>query len=358
MLRAVEAMTWTIAILFLLIGLVAGWLLRRGRRQPGLLILEEMFAQKVRQAEKERDQSVRELSANRVEMRTFADRFAALDRRIAAADAELEDSRKARALAEAGMERLETDLDALRVDLGESRRREHQALAECALAFEERGREARARSTAEEELRALRAESAESARRLEGVGGERSALASTLDERSRELDGSRNEGARLLRERDEARSRIARLEQELSALPGVQHDLGDVRAELGDARAALEQHARSLKLREEELAAARARIGELEVLPGTLSALRTQIGEREEEHGARERELERVWRERSALELAARDAELATERRRGEERLAQLEALGLELERTRARVRELASAGETHTLEALSLIHI
>src|SRR5262245_59794603 len=97
------AMNW-IAILCLLIGLLAGWLLRRGRRQPGLLILEEMFAQKVRQADKERDQSVRELSTNRVEMRTFADRFEALDRRIAAADAELEDERKGGALAEAERE--------------------------------------------------------------------------------------------------------------------------------------------------------------------------------------------------------------------------------------------------------------
>src|SRR5262249_27674952 len=148
------AMNWTITILFLLIGLVAGWILRRGRRQPGLLILEEMYAQKVRLAEKERDQALRELETKRAEVRAVAERFEPLERRIGDADAELEDSRKARVQTEKRAERLEDELASVRGDLEQARRTEHQALAECALAFEERAREARARVVVEEELRA------------------------------------------------------------------------------------------------------------------------------------------------------------------------------------------------------------
>jgi len=78
-------MNWMIAILCLLAGLVAGWLLRRGPRSPGLLVMEEMFARKLRTAEKDRDQALRTLAANQSEMQTFAERFSALDARIAAA---------------------------------------------------------------------------------------------------------------------------------------------------------------------------------------------------------------------------------------------------------------------------------
>src|SRR5262245_3734442 len=102
-------MNWMLLIAFLA-GVAAAWLLRRGIRTPSARLIEEVYGRKVRFAEQEREQAIRELNANRVEMSTFDERFAALDKRIAGLSAELESARTALAKAGERTERQEAEL--------------------------------------------------------------------------------------------------------------------------------------------------------------------------------------------------------------------------------------------------------
>ena len=152
-------MIWT--ILSFLAGVAVAWVLRRSMRTPSARMIEEVYGRKVRFAEQEREQAVRELNANRVEMSTFDERFKALDKRIEGLSGELERAQKGAAASREEAAHATAALAAHTHEVGDSRRTQMLAVLECAAALEEREQAEQARIAAEDEARARRAEAAE-----------------------------------------------------------------------------------------------------------------------------------------------------------------------------------------------------
>lgn len=327
----------------LIVGVVLGWYLGSARQSGATRLLDELYMRKVRLAESDREQAVKTLNQNLLQMATFDERFAALHAEIEKAVGERESARAAQSSAEEQAARRTSESDALRDALARATQFADEALHESSQAAKEREAAAASAEVACTQTEVLEREVSELTAQLRASGAANAALREDMESANRRLDRAAALHAEQMQQIEIAGGDLEQARQKIANLEPLEPVVEQLRAELAlrDQRLAIAEAA---------VATLGARNLELEPHSERLRAATDQIATTREQAVRRESELEQVWRDRLDAERAARANDTNTMLAR----IAELAPLEPQVRDLDARVVQLSRDAEAAQAELTS----
>jgi predicted flap endonuclease-1-like 5' DNA nuclease len=315
------------------LGAALGWLVRNSTDSTRTRVLEELYSRKLRLAEQLRDEAIKSLNANRVEMAGYAARFEALDTEIGGLREALVRTETAHAAAAEELAHRNGEISSCREAAAEGMRASAEARQLVESANQRVASAEHAMDQAYDELMSTKEKLAGTEQLLNAANEHGVELAQDVLLRELALEDLRGALARSNDELESASEGISRRDSEIEALRELAAGVPPLRAALVERDARLERQA------EQELRQL-ARIEALTPLAEGYPGLRAEC----DALAAHDRELE------SQLALAlASAAELPPLQEELRQVQMRADSTAMDLERERARTEQLSAA--THATE-------
>jgi predicted flap endonuclease-1-like 5' DNA nuclease len=259
----------TALIVASVLGIALGWTVRNATDSTQRRVIEELYSRKLRLADQQRDEAVKTLNVNRVEMAGFAARFEALDSQISGLRESLDSTERARAKAVESLAARESEIAACREAGDEGKRASEQARALVEAAHLRVSSAEGAMDQAYDELMSQAETLAATAQSLTESNARAGELEAELGRRDLALADRSEAVARLGDEFLRVNEECARRGTEIVELNELAAGLAPLRAELAERDARLERFAET---QQQHL----ARIQELTPLADAFPGLRAE----------------------------------------------------------------------------------